>query len=125
VNVGSHNSDYEDYWLPGRNTSYSRIQTPRLGTISSFRLLGTKSPECVGGWFVRHVHVNFTDYKCKFPEDSNSKRHEDARPPDITHAELQNTCKIQLEKIRKATASFVVFVRPSAWNKSAPTGWIL
>jgi len=63
--VSSHDSDYED-WLPGRNNFYSRIQTLRLGTISSFHLQGSKSPECEGGGFVRHVHVNFTDYRRKF-----------------------------------------------------------
>jgi len=29
--------------------------------------------------------------------------------------------KIQFEKFRKATISFAMFVRPSAWNNSAPT----
>jgi hypothetical protein len=27
-------------------------------------------------------------------------------------------------KLRKATISFVIYVRPSAWNNSASTGWI-
>jgi len=108
--VGSHDSDYEDYWLPGRNNFYSRIQTLRLGTISFFHLQGTKSPECGGGRFVRQVHVYFTNYKCKFPEDSNGNRQEDARPSDFTHADLQNMCKIQFEKFRKAAISFVMFV---------------
>jgi len=125
VIVGSHDSDYEDYWLPWRNNFYSRIQTLRLGTISSFHLQGTKRPECGGGRFVRHVHVYFTDYKRRLPEESNGNRQEDARPPDFTHADLQNMCKIQFEKFWKATITFVIFVRPSAWNNSAPTGRIL
>jgi hypothetical protein len=113
VIVGSHDSDYKHYRLPGRNNFYSRIQTLCLGTISSFHFQGTKSPECGGGRFVRHIQVYFTDYKRKFPEDSKGYRQEAARPPDFTHADLQNMYEIQFEKFRKATISFVMFVRPS------------
>ena len=116
--VGFHDSDYEDHWLPGRINFYSRIQTLRLGTISSFQL---QSPECGGGGFVRYVHVNFTDYKRKFPEDSKGNCQKNTWPPKFTHADLQNTCKIQFEIFRKATISFVMTVCTSAWNNSAPT----
>ena len=92
--VGSEDSDYEDYWLLGRDaTTSTRIQTLPLAAIRSFHLQGTKCPECGDSWFVRHVHVYFTDYKSKFPEDSN--RQEDEGPADFTQADLQNTCKIQ------------------------------
>jgi hypothetical protein len=124
VIVGSHDRDYEDYWLPGRNNFYSRIQTLRLGTINSFHLQGTKSPECGGGRFVRQVHVYITDYRCKFPEDSNGNRQEDARPSDFTHSDLQIMCKIKFEKFRKAAISFVMFVlRPHGTTQLPQDGF--